>query len=329
MSGSICKQRCKRTSPASQVQRCCRKKAEEGGQASPIYGCKVESDREVARVEDWQVHQAASERECRHEAKQRLRAAGKAKRAPVAPFPHALLLLTPLLPATVPHHVGFAGGCAMNPEGRPERMERCRLVRGDWREWRRLRAWDLKQQGWRQRDIAEAFGVTEVAVSRWMALARQGGRAALLTSPSPGAPRRLTDQDYRRLEELLAEGATAHGWHNNLWTTGRVAHVIQTHFGVRYHPAHVSRILKGQLNWTCQRPVHHHKDRNDAAIARWVRESFPRILETATARGLTLSLWMKRASCLNLSSGAPMHPVGRPLYIASGIRMAGSRRLAR
>jgi hypothetical protein len=36
------------------------------------------------------------------------------------------------------------------------------FVPDDWREWRRLRAWPLKQQGWYQRDIAQALGVSEV-----------------------------------------------------------------------------------------------------------------------------------------------------------------------
>jgi transposase len=172
----------------------------------------------------------------------------------------------------------------MRPEGDSQGLGLSRPSPRDWREWRRLRAWDLKQRGWRQRDIAEALGVTDAAVSRWMASARRGGSAALLTSPSPGAPPRLTDQDYLKLEELLGQGATAHGWPNNLWTARRVAHVIQQRFGVRYHPGHVSRLLREQLDWTCQRPDHHHKDRDDAAIRRWVAESFPRILEEATAR---------------------------------------------
>jgi hypothetical protein len=30
----------------------------------------------------------------------------------------------------------------------------------DWREWRRLRAWDLYEQRWKQKDIATALGVT-------------------------------------------------------------------------------------------------------------------------------------------------------------------------
>lgn len=217
----------------------------------------------------------------------------------------------------------------MRPEDSAEGLGRCQCFCGDWREWRRLRAWELKQRGWSQRDIAEAFGVTETAVSRWMTSARQGGTNALFASPSPGAPRRLTDQDYRTLEELLAEGATTHGWPNNLWTAKRVAQIIQTHFGVHYHPAHVSRLLKNQLHWTCQRPVHHHKDRNDAVIERWVRESFPSILETATARKAYLVFVDEAGFMLEPIVRRTYAPAARPLYIALGILTVASRRLAR
>ena len=42
-----------------------------------------------------------------------------------------------------------------------------------------MRALQLKQQGCYQRDIAEALGVSEVTVSRWLARARAGGAEAL------------------------------------------------------------------------------------------------------------------------------------------------------
>jgi hypothetical protein len=42
---------------------------------------------------------------------------------------------------------------------------------------------------------------------------------ALKAKPQPGAPRGLTDQDFRRLEELLLQGATAHGWLNHKEST--------------------------------------------------------------------------------------------------------------
>ena len=58
----------------------------------------------------------------------------------------------------------------------------------DWREARRLRAWDLHQQGWKQGRIAEALGVTQGAVSQWLARARDGGMQALYSRSPPGAP---------------------------------------------------------------------------------------------------------------------------------------------
>jgi transposase len=48
----------------------------------------------------------------------------------------------------------------------------------NWKEARRLQAWHLKQQGWSQRQIAEALGVSEGAVSQWMTRAREAGPGA-------------------------------------------------------------------------------------------------------------------------------------------------------
>ena len=62
----------------------------------------------------------------------------------------------------------------------------------DWREGRRLRAWELKQQGWKQQDIAKALGVSPGAVSQWLKAAREGGPEALRRHPAPGPQPRLT-----------------------------------------------------------------------------------------------------------------------------------------
>jgi transposase len=99
----------------------------------------------------------------------------------------------------------------------------------------------------------------------------------------------LSDEDYRALEQLLLQGATAYGWLNNLWTAGRVGRLIYDHFGVKYHPAHVTRILRDRLNWTCQRPVNHHEDRDDKAITKWIEHKFPSIAREAAARNAYLA----------------------------------------
>src|SRR3954465_3362931 len=70
----------------------------------------------------------------------------------------------------------------------------------DWREGRRLRAFELKQEGWSQQDIARALGVGKSAVSQWMKRARQeGGKEALRKRSSPGATSPLSPDQWDRL----------------------------------------------------------------------------------------------------------------------------------
>ena len=38
----------------------------------------------------------------------------------------------------------------------------------DVREWRRMRAWELSEQGWSGTAIAVALGVSKAAVSGWL-----------------------------------------------------------------------------------------------------------------------------------------------------------------
>lgn len=76
------------------------------------------------------------------------------------------------------------------------------------REWRRIRAWELHQEGWRGKDSAAAK-VSRAAVSGWLKRARAGGVAALRRHPAPGPTPKLTADQRAQLPALLAEGAAA------------------------------------------------------------------------------------------------------------------------
>jgi transposase len=141
----------------------------------------------------------------------------------------------------------------------------------DWREGRRLRAWELKQEGWKQQDIARALGVSKGAVSQWMKRAKQEGIEALKHKPPPGAKARLSEGERAKLPELLAQGAPAHGFRGEVWTCARVAEVIRKEFGVSYHPAHVSRLVRA-LGLSLQKPVRRANQRDEEAIRRWKEE---------------------------------------------------------
>jgi transposase len=135
----------------------------------------------------------------------------------------------------------------------------------DWREGRRFRAFELKQQGWSQQRIAEALGVSKGALSQWMKRARDGGGVqALKRRAAPGALPRLSEEQRAKVPELLERGAEAHGFRGEAWTCERVAIVIRKEFGVSYHPAHVSRLLKA-LSHSLQKPRRRANQRDEEA----------------------------------------------------------------
>ena len=144
----------------------------------------------------------------------------------------------------------------------------------DAREWRRLRAWELHQQGWTGKAIAQALGASEAAVSTWLKRARAGGVAALKRHPPPGATARLTVAQRAQLPALLAKGAEWYDFVGNVWTTKRVAAVIKREFGVTYHPAHVSRLVR-QVGLSLQKPVVRATQRDEDAIWAWQTETWP------------------------------------------------------
>jgi transposase len=159
-------------------------------------------------------------------------------------------------------------------------MEALDFAPGDWREWRRFRALQLKEQGWYQRHIAAALGVSEDAVSRWLTRARDGGPQALRSRTSPGCPPKLSSAQKRLIPELLWHGAEAYGFRGEVWTCARVARVIEEEFGVRYHKDHVGRLLQ-ELRWTPQLPIRRAIQRDEEAILRWRAEVWPQLRRRA------------------------------------------------
>jgi len=150
----------------------------------------------------------------------------------------------------------------------------------DWREWRRMRAWQLHQQGWGVRLIAEALDASPAAVSGWLATARQRGPEALRSRPHPGAPARLTAEQKRLVVDFLWHGPEAYGFRGEVWTCARVAKTLEEELDVSYSKSQVSRILK-ELGWPPQVPIARAIQRDEEEIERWQRETWPELKRQA------------------------------------------------
>ena len=159
----------------------------------------------------------------------------------------------------------------------------------DWREGRRLRAWELYEQGWPQRKIAEALGVTEGAVSQWVSRGKAQGPDALRHHPSPGAPPKLLAEQRAQLPALLAKGAEAYGFQGQVWTAARVSLVIKREFGVSYHPTHCSRLLK-EIKYSVQKPESRASQQDVQAIVTWREQRVAELKKRLKQKNVPLSL---------------------------------------
>lgn len=153
----------------------------------------------------------------------------------------------------------------MRPIGSPVELER-----------RRLCAVELIQQGVSLNEVGRRIGCHASSAMRWRNAFRRGGRKALWPRPTPGRPPRLTARQKVRLVRYLLEGPLAHGYRTDIWTTLRIAELIQDQFDIRYHRDHVGRLLHA-LGWSCQKPERRATQRDEAAIEAWKRQDWPRI----------------------------------------------------
>ncbi len=108
-----------------------------------------------------------------------------------------------------------------------------------------------------------------------------------MTRSGQGRFPKLTAEQVRLIPDFLGHGPEAYGFRGKVWTTARVAQVIQQEFQVSYHKGHVSRLLK-QLHWTPQVPVLRALQRDEDQIQRWRLEVWPRLRQQASQEHRTL-----------------------------------------
>jgi len=143
-------------------------------------------------------------------------------------------------------------------------------------ERRRRRALKLLHEGLQPVEVARKLGVDRRTVRRWRAAFDKTGEAGIAAKPVPGRPLKLDTRNWQKLDRILRRGAQAAGYATELWTCRRVAEVIRREFGVQYHEDHIGRLLRA-MGWSPQKPERRARERDEAAIRRWIAEELPRV----------------------------------------------------
>jgi len=146
----------------------------------------------------------------------------------------------------------------------------------------------LLRTGVQPAEVARRVGVHRQSVGRWARQLEGQGRVGLKKAGRAGRPPRLSGADLGRLEAGLERGPEALGYATGLWTTGRVAQLIEQEFGVTFHPGHVWRVLR-QLGWSCQRPTGRAVERNEQRIRWWKTQRWPALKKKPARSGVRSS----------------------------------------
>lgn len=161
--------------------------------------------------------------------------------------------------------------------------------------------------------VARAAGLSWVTIRRGLRdLEIEPVPAARARRPDGGRPPGFADEQLHELEALLLQGATAHGWSNNLWTVARVMEVIRKRFKVEFCRESVRRMLSERLGWSRQKPLHQLRKRDEAEIERWRTEEFDKIKKESRARNAHLVFVDESGFLLAPTRRLTYAPRGRP-----------------
>lgn len=169
------------------------------------------------------------------------------------------------------------------------------LREGAYRVAGRLYAVVFSMEGKTAPQIGNILKVHRSKVSIWLRNWQQKGMDGVLEGHRPGRPPSLSDDQQRKLTDILDSGPVAYGFTSGVWTCPMVARVIDEEFSVSYHPAHVSRILH-ELKFSVQRPKKTLAQADKTYQSRWIRYQYPNIKKTPKSKERPSSSRTKRAS---------------------------------
>lgn len=151
-----------------------------------------------------------------------------------------------------------------------------RILKEEEQARRRMALMDMFKAGEGQSAIASRLNASRQAVHRWWHRFRRQGAKGLERRPRTGRPLKLGREKVDRLPSLLTRGACSYGFPTDIWTTGRVAHVIQRKWGVRYDADHVSRLMhRCGLSW--QKAESRALERDEEYIRGWKSGTWGRL----------------------------------------------------
>jgi len=128
--------------------------------------------------------------------------------------------------------------------------------------------------------IADKYAVSRQTIYAWLAAFLVQGFDSLVYRRSPGRRPRLTQEQRKRLVELVEAGPEAAGFSTACWTSLLVQQVIYQEFGVLYNRHYVCTLLHS-LGFSFQKARFESDHLNEEARKEWWATTWPEIVRLA------------------------------------------------
>lgn len=171
--------------------------------------------------------------------------------------------------------------------------------------------------------VMQSYGLCRTTVYKWQRkLADRGGDVLLSAKPTGRPPRLTPKQKAQVFRWLNGKDPRQYGFDFGLWTRLLVATLVRERFGVTLGVTAVGRLL-AELGITPQKPLRRAYERDPAAVARWERETYPKLRRRAKQRGAVIFFLDEAGVRSDAPLGRTWAPRGQtPIVPTSGQRQA-------
>lgn len=122
----------------------------------------------------------------------------------------------------------------------------------------RLLAAIFRKEGKTYDEISQILKYPLTTIRDWLILIHIEGLSRKVDIKQPGKPKRLTDEQIKKLKPILLKSPQEQGFPFIIWTTKLVIQLIEKLYNVSYKPLQVRRMLHN-LGLSCQKPRLTHK----------------------------------------------------------------------